>query len=76
MRLKLRYVTTEPAVGTTRLKRVFAFTPIVIGGDYVWLEFYELLQGYITLKYKVMIDGEPKEVAVSSWITLSKRTIK
>ena len=75
MRLKRRYVNTEPVIGTTRLKRVFAFIPLSIGGDYIWLEFYELLQGYCTTKYKVVIDGELKELSVNEWKTLSKRKI-
>ena len=75
MRLKRRYVNTEPVIGTTRLKRVFAFIHHAIQNDYVWLEFYELLQGYVQSKYKVVIDSELKELSVNEWKTLSKRKI-
>lgn len=75
MRFKTKFVFSEPIEGTTRLRRVFAWLPIVIAGDRVWLEHYEQLQGYIKTEYKVSIDGEPKAVLKGEWITLSKRVI-
>jgi len=75
MRSKTKFVFAEPSPGTTRLKRVFAWLPVIIGGEKIWLEYYEELQGYIATDYKVIIDGEPKSIKVSEWTTLSKRVI-
>lgn len=75
MRTKTKFVFTEPNPGTTRLKRIFAWWPVVIGGDKVWLEYFEELQGYIATDYTVIIDGEQKSLRVSKWVTLSKRVI-
>lgn len=75
MRFKTKFVFTDPEAGTTRLKRVFAWLPIIISGEKIWLEYYEELQGFIVLDYKVLIDGSAKGISVSDWVTLSKRII-
>lgn len=75
MRTKTKFVFNNPDPGTTRLKRVFAWIPKVIGGDKIWLEYFEELQGFIETKYTVIIDGEHKVVKVSNWVTLSKRVL-
>lgn len=76
MRRKSKYVFADPPQGTTRLKRVFAWTPQYIDGDYVWLEYYEILQAFLIFEYKIQIDTEVKGVKVSEWKDISKRVIQ
>ncbi len=75
MRTKTKFVFTEPSPGTTRLKRVFTWLPQIIGGEKIWLEYYEELQAFIRTDYTVVIDGDKKLIQVSEWKTLSKRVI-
>jgi hypothetical protein len=75
MRTKTKFVLTDPEPGTTRLRRVFAWLPKVIDGDKVWLEYYEQLEAFIATDYKVIIDGEGKNIRVSKWVSLSNRVI-
>lgn len=75
MRLKTKFVHSDIESGTTRLRRVFAWFPIVIGGDRIFLEYYEILEGYIVNEYIVQIDDAPKSIKAGSWVKLSKRLI-
>lgn len=76
MRRKSKYVFADPAPGTTRLKRVFAWTPQYIDGDVVIWEYYEILQAFLIFEYKIQIDTEIKSVKVSEWKDISKRIIQ
>lgn len=76
MKWQARYTKADYEPGTTRLKRVFAWLPTYIGGIMVWLETYEVLQGYIAQDYPVKIDGEGTAFRVSRWVDLSKRLIE
>jgi hypothetical protein len=73
MKRPAKYITPDPESGTTRLKRVFAWRRTEIDGIVVWLEHFEVLEGFITFDYKVMVDGEIKLFKVSRWMELSKR---
>lgn len=73
MRRKAKYVIPDPNLGTTRLKRVFAWTPTHIDGNIVWLEYYEILQAFLSSDYKILLDSELKSVKVSEWKDISKR---
>jgi hypothetical protein len=66
---------TEPEIkeGSTRLVRRFAWLPEYVAGQMVWLEDYEILQGWVNFTYTVELDGEKKTFVVSKWIELSKR---
>lgn len=63
----------DPNLGTTRLKRVFAWLPTHIDGNVVWLEHYEILQAFLIFDYKILLDAEFKTVKVSEWKDISKR---
>lgn len=76
MRRKAKYVLTDPQPGTTRLKRVFAWTPKYIDGENVWFEYYDTLQAFLVFEYQIKIDGELKSVKVSEWKDISKRLIQ
>lgn len=73
MRRKAKYVLSDPNLGTTRLKRVFAWSPTQIDGHIVWLEHYEILQAFLVFEYKILLDAELKSVKVSEWKDISKR---
>lgn len=73
MRRKSKYVIPDPNLGTTRLKRVFAWSPTQIDGNVVWLEYYEILQAFLVFDYKILLDTEFKTVKVSEWKDISKR---
>lgn len=73
MRRKTKYVLTDPILGTTRLKRVFAWSPTQIDGHIVWLEHYEILQAFLSFEYKILMDGKLKSAEVSEWKDISKR---
>jgi hypothetical protein len=73
MRRKSKYVIPDPNLGTTRLKRVFAWSPTHIDGNVVWLEHYEILQAFLVFEYKIILDSESKTVKVSEWKDISKR---
>jgi hypothetical protein len=61
--------------GTTKLIKRFAWLPININGDFIWLEKYEVLRAYIGTSYTVSIENKPATFIIFKWITLSKRTI-
>lgn len=65
----------EPANGSTRLKRKFAWLPTYVNGYMVWLEYYEILQAYIIEDLKVIDAGEDKFFRVGEWKDISKRTL-
>lgn len=73
MKIKTRY--TRPVIpdGTTRLKRVFAWRPTYVAGYWVWLGFYDVLQGYIATEYVVTIDGRQQKIRASNWTDITKR---
>lgn len=75
MKVKAKYVLADPEPGTTRLKRVFAWSPKNIDGIFVFWEYYEILQAFLTFEYKIQIDKEFKAVKVSEWRDISKRII-
>lgn len=76
MKWQARYTKADYEPGTTRLKRVFAWLPTYISGTMVWLETYEILQGYIAQEYQVKIDGEVHGFRNAGWVDLSKRLIE
>jgi hypothetical protein len=73
MKRPAKYITPDPTPGSTRLKRIFAWRRTEIDGMVVWLEYFEVLEGFITFEYKVLVDGEMKMFKVSRWTELSKR---
>ncbi len=75
MRRPLKYVQPEPLPGSTRIRRVFAFLPIAVGDFVVWLEWYEVLEGYVKEDYMLKVEGIDKGFRLGSWRTISKRTM-
>lgn len=73
MKKKAKYILSDPEPGTTRLKRVFAWTPVQIEGEIVWLEDFEILQAFLIFEYKIIIDKAIKQVSVGQWKDISKR---
>lgn len=66
---------THPVIeeGSTRMMRVFAYLPIEVGGYRIWLEHYEVLQGWIIERFKLKVDGQDKAFEVGKWVDISKR---
>jgi hypothetical protein len=73
MHWKAKYTRADYKEGATRLKRCFAWLPVYISGDMVWLESYEVLQVYNVSQEKVIIDSKEKVFALGAWKNLSKR---
>lgn len=61
--------------GDTRLIKRFAWFPVRINGNIIWLERYEVLRAYIGTTYTVLIQDKPASFIISKWITLSKRML-
>lgn len=76
MRWKAKYTKADFKEGITRLERSFAWLPVYIGGEMIWLETYEILQVYQITKLEVTIDDEKTTFSIGSWNNLSKRTCK
>jgi len=78
MRWKAKYTKAEYSNKTTRLKRKYAFLPVYIAGDMIWLETYEVLQAYIVEEVSVILENSESLVFFqrASWIDLSKRIIE
>lgn len=75
MRKPIKYVQNEPTVGQTRIKRVFAFFPIEVGAFVVWLEWYEVLEGYVKEDFLLYVDGVDKGFRLEGWRFISKRVM-
>lgn len=75
MRWKAKYTKADYQHGTTRLKRSFAWWPVYISGEIIWMESYETLQVFKITQEKVIIDEQETLFACGSWINLSKRCI-
>lgn len=77
MRYKAKYTRADYAHGTTRLKRAFAWIPVYINGENIWLENYEILQAYLIKELSLKIEGKDKPVFFSSgkWVNVSKRIL-
>lgn len=73
MKWKAKYTRADFANGTTRLKRCFAWLPVYISGNIVWLETYEILQVYSIISQKIIIDEKETIFANGNWLNLSKR---
>lgn len=80
MKWPARYTHVNYPQGATRLKRIFAWLPVQIGNEILWLSRYEILQAYIIQEYAVMLDPKnPKEATnftKGEWIDISKRLMK
>lgn len=75
MRRPLKYVQPEPIPGSTRIKRVFAFLPTTVDQFIIWLEWYEVLEGYVKQDFLLKVDGVDKGFRLGEWRTISKRTM-
>jgi hypothetical protein len=56
MKWKAKYTQTHYPQGSTRLKRVFAWLPVQIGDEVVWMERFEILQTYELKQHTVVLD--------------------
>ena len=73
MRRPLKYKQQDVKPGQTRIKRVFAFRPTVVGDFILWLEWYEQLEGYIQEDFVVQLDGVSQGFRLEHWRMISKR---
>lgn len=76
MKWKSKYTKPQITPNSTRLLRKFAWVPRYIDGNVVWLEYYEVLQGYIPMNYSVHLDGKNVNFIVLEWINLSERLVQ
>lgn len=79
MKWKAKYTEVHYPNGASRLKRIFAWSPVYIDGTMLWLETYEVLQMYVLNTHKVILDPTSKETTnfhTGVWIDISKRFIK
>lgn len=77
MLFKGRYTAETYQDGATRIKRKFAWLPVRINGDIIWLEKYEVFQLYKIIVYEALSPESGKQMAyrVNQWIDLSLRII-
>jgi len=73
--MKLKTGPSNLKHGTTKLIKRFAWLPIHINNNIIWLEKYEVLRAYMGTSYTVSIENKPATFIIFKWITLSKRTI-
>lgn len=73
--MKLDFTRITPPLGTTRLRKRFAWLPVFIKNECIWLERYEVLQAFVGEQFIVKIDDKPAEFIVAKWKTISKRII-
>lgn len=75
MRIKAKYIPRDPEPGETRVRRVFAWTPKNIDGTIVFLEFFEILESFITSQVIIILNKEQKKAIIGNWQTISIKTI-
>lgn len=73
MRRKAKYIANDPEHGSTRIKRVFAWSPRQIADEIVWLEFFEVFQVYVTYIFDAKIDGVAKKITAGKWTDVEER---
>lgn len=72
---KAKYAQLTYRVGDTRTKRTFAWLPVRIKDDMIWLETFETLQ-YYTLKQYPVIGSQPEQAYnVYEWIDIASKRI-
>ena len=80
MRWKAKYTKADYPQHATRMLRIFAFLPVYIEGDFIWLETYEVLQAYIIteveLEINVREEYKKQFFATGKWVSISKRVIE
>jgi len=75
MEWKAKYTPTTPKPNDVRFKRVFAWLPKQVGGNVVFLEYYEVLQAYLEQAVQLRIEGKDAMFTVGKWTEISQRTI-
>lgn len=86
MVFKLKYRPQKPKDGESRVITRFAWLPVLIGGNVLWLGNYNVMQSYQISVYRVHVlddNNEPardekgnpiiKAVPVGNWVNISKR---
>lgn len=68
-----KFIRGEVEPGTTRTVEQFAWLPIYIAGRIVWLEIFEIIQGFVATPHEVLLDNVKTTFVVSKWINLAKR---
>ena len=66
---------TKPPLGATRIRRRYAFLPIVVEGVVVWDSWVEELWGYVGQEVTVAVNGVPVSFRVGRWEKLSARAL-
>jgi len=73
MVFKAKYAERTNNIGDTETVRHFAWLPVRIKDDIVWLETYESLMYYELVQYPIV--GTQKAINVYRWVELMKRVI-
>jgi hypothetical protein len=76
MKWYAKRIIQEPTDGSTQLIRKFAWLPVLIAGQKVWMETYEVLQVWEVKRTTVRIEEKDIVFAIGRWINLSKRIIE
>jgi len=76
MRLNFTRITPEP--GTSKIIKRFAWLPIFVGNECIWLERYEVLLVWTSITHPAVVKdkaGNDKEIYLeySQWLPLAKR---
>lgn len=72
---KARLTRVDYPENANRLRRRFAYFPVYIDGDFVWLQLYEVIQVYIIDVIETAIDGKQVGFKQSKWVDADKRLI-
>ena len=73
--MKLNFTRITPPLGTTRIRKRFAWFPVFIKSECIWLERYEVMQAYVGEQFTVVVkidnEDKPMEFIVALWKTIS-----
>lgn len=61
--------------GDTRRIMHFAYLPIQIDDDILWLGYYETLELWVVIVKIVMLEGKQLEFTYGNWEVISKRIV-
>jgi hypothetical protein len=73
MVFKAKYAEENFRLGDMRTERHFAWLPIRIKDDYLWLETYETLMYYEAKQFPVF--GTDKAITVHEWVKIADKRI-
>lgn len=72
---KAKETRVDYPIGANKIVRCFAWLPIYINGDMVWLGFYQAIMIFEIIYHNTKIAGQDVSFSDSKWVLASKRLI-